>query len=198
MHSFDILRMKATDLELEPIVAYIRNNYTSNDLFPIVAWIVASISDDDYIFQIYKAINQIGYDAYSNPVGRQRLFQEPLEVAMQNKRPRVEAAICESILLYSPYVMGHLHAIELACQSRNMQIVDAYIKTRGIDFIKNSEVIEIILKEDYIELMDFCLKNKLDRRMRLDGGESLYEAAVSDQMRELLDERLIPPTLGDR
>lgn len=192
MHSFDILRMKATDLELEPVVAYIRNNYTSNDLFPIVAWIVASINDGDYIFQIYKAIDQIGYDAYSNPVSRQRLFQEPLEVAMQKKRPRVEAAICESILLYSPYVMGHLHAIGLACQSRNMQIADAYIKTRGIDFIKDPEVIEIILKEDYVELMDFCLKLKLDRRMKLLDGKNLYESAVSDEMRELLDDITAP------
>lgn len=192
MHSFDILRMKATDLELEPVVAYIRNNYTSDDLFPIVAWIVASINDDDYIFQLYKAIDQIGYDAYSNPVSRQRLFQEPLEVAMQNKRPRVEAAICESILLYSPYVMGHLHAIGLACQSRNMQIVDAYIKTRGIDFIKDPEVIEIILKEDYVELMDFCLKLKLDHRTKLPDGKNLYESAVSEEMRELLDDRTAP------
>lgn len=192
MHSFDILRMKATDLELEPVVAYIRNNYTSDDLFPIVAWIVASINDDDYIFQLYKAIDQIGYDAYSNPVSRQRLFQEPLEVAMQKKRPRVEAAICESILLYSPYVMGPLHAIELACQSRNMQIVDAYIKTRGIDFIKDPEVIAIILKEDYVELMDFCIKLKLDRRMKLPDEKNLYESAVSDEMRELLDDRTAP------
>ena len=192
MHSFDILRMKATDLELEPVVAYIRNNYTSNDLFPIIAWIVASINDDDYIFQIYKAIDQIGYDAYSNPVSRQRLFQEPLGVAMQNKRPSIEAAICESILLYSPYVMGHLHAIELACQSRNMRIVDAYIKTRGVDFIKDPEIIETILEEDYVELMDFCLKLKLDRRMKLSDGKNLYEAAVSDEMRELLDERTAP------
>ena len=192
MHSFDILRMKATDLELEPVVAYIRNNYTSDDLFPIVAWIVASINDDDYIFQLYKAIDQIGYDAYSNPVSRQRLFQEPLEVAMQKKRPRVEAAICESILLYSPYVMGPLHAIELACPSRNMQIVDAYIKTRGIDFIKDPEVIAIILKEDYVELMDFCIKLKLDRRMKLPDEKNLYESAVSDEMRELLDDRTAP------
>ena len=192
MHSFDILRMKATDLELEPVVAYIRNNYTSDDLFPIVAWIVASINDDDYIFQLYKAIDQIGYDAYSNPVSRQRLFQEPLEVAMQKKRPRVEAAICESILLYSPYVMGPLHAIELACQSRNMQIVDAYIKTRGIDFIKDPEVIAIILKEDYVELMDLCIKLKLDRRMKLPDEKNLYESAVSDEMRELLDDRTAP------
>ncbi len=192
MHPFDILRTKAKDLELEPVVAYIRNNYTSDDLFPIVAWIVASINDDNYIFQIYKVIKQIGYEAYSNPVSRQKLFQEPLEVAMQKKRPRVEAKICESILLFSPYVMRHLHAIELACQSRNMRIVDAYIKTRGVDFIKDPEIIETILKEDYVELMDFCLNLNLDRRMKLPNGKNLYESAVSDEMRELVDDRTAP------
>ena len=88
--------------------------------------------------------------------------------------------------------MGHLHAIELACQSRNMRVVDAYIKTRGVDFIKDPEIIETILKEDYVELMDFCLKLKLDRRMKLSDGKNLYESAVSDEMRELVDDRTAP------
>ena len=73
-----------------------------------------------------------------------------------------------------------------------MRVVDAYIKTRGLDFIKDSEIIEIILREDFVELMDFCLKLKLDRRMKLLDGKNLYESAVSDEMRELLDDRTAP------
>ncbi len=198
MHPMDILYMQAQELQLEPIVEYICNNCTHADMVPIIPWIVNSVYNDDYIIQIYNRIETFGCVAYSNPFGRHWLLREPLAVAVQCNRPIIAAKICEAIFRWSPFSIDHVSAIKQACRTRNMRIIDAYIKTRGIDFIKNSEIIEIILKEDYVELMDFCLKHKLDRRMRLDSGKSLYEAAVSDQMRELLDERLIPPTLGDR
>ena len=98
----------------------------------------------------------------------------------------------------SPFVFGQGLWVEVACRLRSMQIVDSYIRKRGLDFIRDPEVIAIILQEDYVELMDFCLKLKLDKGMRLSDGRSLYEAAVSDEMRALLEEHLIPPSLGDR
>lgn len=192
MHPIDVLCMKAKDLQTEPVVEYIRTNYSGNELLPIMTWIVGSVNNDDYIFHIYDEIAKLGPSAYSNSTCRHFLFEEPLECAMQINRPKVVAKICEAILRWSPFVIGRLHAIELACRTKNMRIVDAYIKTRGIDFIKDPEVIKIILQEDYVDLMDFCLKLKLDRRMKLPDGKNLYESAVSDEMRELLDDRTAP------
>lgn len=197
IHPMDTLCIKAKEKQVEPIIEYIRNNYSNDDLLPIIPWIIESVSDDDYIIKVYDEIHTI-YEAYTNPTIRNWLFVAPLEVAIQAKRPQIVVKICEELLQWSPFVIGSLHAIELACRMRNMQIVDAYIRTRGLDFIKDPEVIAIILQEDHVELMDFCLKLKLDKRMRLSDGRSLYEAAVSDEMRELLDERLVPPSWGDR
>jgi len=188
----DVLCMKAKDLQTEPVVEYIRTNYSNNELLPIMTWIVGSVNNDDYIFHIYDEIEKLGPSAYSDSTCRHFLFEEPLECAMQSNRPKVVAKICEAILRWSPFVIGRLHAIELACRIKNMRIVDAYIKTRGLDFIKDSEIIEIILREDFVELMDFCLNPKLDRRMKLPDGKNLYECGVSDEMRELLDDRTAP------
>ena len=79
-----------------------------------------------------------------------------------------------------------------------MHIVKTYLDVRGMDFIRDPDLVEIILQENYVELMDFCLKLNLDKRMRLGDGRTLCQAAVSEEMRELLDERLIPPSFGDR
>ena len=135
-----------------------------NDMVLIVSWIVASVSSDDYILRIYDEIEKLGQAAYNHPTSQHLLFREPLEIAVQSNRPKAAARICEAILRWSPFVIGSLHAIELACRTKNMQIVDAYIKTRGFDFIKDPEVIAMILQEDYVELMDFCLNLKLDKK----------------------------------
>ena len=194
MPYINILFEKAKEKQVEPIVAYIRNNHSSDDLFPIMTWIVETISDDDYIIKIYDEIHMI-YEVYTNPTIRNRLFADPLEVAIQTKRPKIVARICKELLPWSPFVVGSLHAIDLACRTRNMQIVYAYINTRGLDFIKDPEIIETILNEDYVELMTVCLNLNLDRGMILKDGRNLYQHAVSDAMREILDDRTSPAKL---
>lgn len=198
MHPMDTLCIKAKDLQVEPIAEYIRDNYYNNELLPIMTWIVDAVNNDDYIFHIYDEIGKLGPAAYNNSISQRLLFREPLALALQSNRPKIAAKICGVILQWSPFIIGNLHAIELACRTRNLHIFETYLHMRGMDFIKDPDIIEVILQEDYVELMDFCLKLKLDKRMRLSDGRNLYEAAVSDEMRALLDERLIPPSLSDR
>ena len=198
IHPMDILRMQAQQLQLEPVLAYIRVHYTDKEQVPILVWIIQDVKDDDYIARIYDAIAELGPEVYHNSNSRYSLFDGPFYIAYHHDRLKVVEKICDTIFSWSPFVFGQVLWVEVACRLRSMQIVDSYIRKRGLDFIRDPEVIAIILQEDYVELMDFCLKLKLDKGMRLSDGRSLYEAAISDEMRALLDERLIPPSLGDR
>lgn len=192
IHPIDALRMKAEALQLEPIVEYIRNNYTSDELAALVPWIVQHIDNDEYILQLYDKIETLGHEVYRNPVANKWLLMAPLEIAFKQNRPAITAKIFEMLLPWAYCEINPLWAIKLACNTRNLRFVDAYIRSNGAGFVADPEAIDIILQEDYVELMDVCLKLNLDRRMRLPDGRNLYEAAISDEMRDLLDDSTTP------
>ena len=136
IHPMDTLCIKAKEKQVEPIIEYIRNNYSNDDLLPIIPWIIESVSDDDYIIKVFDEIHTI-YEAYTNPMIQKWIFVVPLEVAIHAKRPKIVARICEELLRWSPVVIGNLHAIDLACRTQNMQ-GQAYRRFPAAHILKNS------------------------------------------------------------
>lgn len=192
MNPIELLQQQAMQLQAEPVLAYIRDNYTSWKQFPILEWILDHVEDDTFVLRLYQGLEEMGQPLYEDPSGRTFLYDQPLGRAIDLHRSTAIQIITRTALHWSkPNLINGPHAIIMACMLKEMSIVDAYLEVCGPDFIHDPKILFVILYKDYVELMERCLHLGADPHMRLEDGRTLPEAATSPRMRQLLAD---PPT----
>lgn len=195
MEVFSSLQDAALQRQAEPIVAYIRDNFKEAEFCPILGWIVEKVEDDDFIISIYDQLEALGQDLHFFFDSRYNYIFLPIVAAIELNRVRIVEKICDFVFNWSIYVCDRYQWIHIACRFKSMNIVYSYLNKRGTDFLNDPYDLEVILSEDFVELMDFCLKNGMDRNIKLPDGRDLYFGAVSEEMRRLLDDRTGPISL---
>ena len=83
------------------------------------------------------------------------------------------------------------HALVDACLFKEMGIVRAYLQVCGPDFLTSRQLLELAVRRDFREFISLCRELGADPELL----SSLWDLAVSEDMRKLLGHRTAPTQL---